>query len=108
MVRAVQNVRDRLVRATTALKSAQVPYAVIGGQAAAAWVATVDEAAVRNTRDVDLLLDRRDFGRGCRAMEQAGFVYRQVSGGHLFLDRPQGKAREAVHVVFAGEKVRPQ
>ncbi len=33
-------------------------YAVAGGNAVAAWVSRVDEAAVRNTQDVDLLLVR--------------------------------------------------
>lgn len=50
MVRAVEKVRERLARATSALEKAKVPYAVVGGNAIAVWVATVDEAAVRNTR----------------------------------------------------------
>lgn len=50
MMRAVEKVRARLLRATAALKAAGVPYAVIGGQAVAAWVATVDDAAARNTQ----------------------------------------------------------
>ena len=37
MARAVEKVRDRLQRATAALESAGVPYAVIGGNAVAAW-----------------------------------------------------------------------
>ena len=55
MVRAVEKVRERLHRAASALEAAGIPYAVVGGNAVAAWVATVDEAAVRNTQDVDLL-----------------------------------------------------
>ena len=31
-----------------------------------------------------------------------------VRGLDLFLDGPKAKARDAVHVVFAGEKVRPE
>ena len=50
MVRAVEKVKDRLLRATAALEKAGVPYAVVGGNAVAAWVARVDEAAVRNTQ----------------------------------------------------------
>ena len=61
MVRAVEKVRERLLRATAALETANVPYAVIGGNAVAAWVARVDEAAVRNTADVDILLRRDDL-----------------------------------------------
>ncbi len=54
MIRAVENVRRRLLRAVAALETAGVPYSVVGGQAVAAWVSRVDEAAVRNTRDVDI------------------------------------------------------
>ncbi len=41
-------------------------------------------------------------------MERSGFVYRHVKGIDMFLDGPDAKARDAVHVLFAGEKVRPE
>jgi hypothetical protein len=107
MVRAVEKVRDRLLRATKALEEAKVPYAVVGGNAVAAWVARVDEAAVRNTQVVDILLRRGDLEAAKSAMAQAGFVYRHVKSIDMFLDGPDAKARDAVHVVFAGEKVHP-
>jgi hypothetical protein len=107
MVRAVENVRERLLRATAALEAAGVPYAVTGGNAVAAWVAQVDEAAVRNTRDVDLLVARTDFSRVKAALESAGFVHRHAAGIDMFLDGATATARDAVHVLFAGEKVRP-
>lgn len=44
MERAVAKVRERLLRATSALNRAGIPYAVVGGNAVAYWVATVDEA----------------------------------------------------------------
>src|SRR5919205_3652179 len=74
MERAVAKVRDRLLRATAALNAAGVPYAVIGGHAVASWVATIDEGAVRNTRDVDLLIRRSDLPAVTAALEGAGFV----------------------------------
>jgi len=40
-------------------------------------------------------------------LEEAGFVYRHAAGMDMFLDGPDAKARDAVHVVFASEKVRP-
>jgi hypothetical protein len=108
MIRAVEKVRDRLLRATAALEKAGIPYAVVGGNAVAAWVSRVDEAAVRNTQDVDLLLRRSDLEAATAALAQAGFVRRHVAGIDLFLDGPKAKARDAVHVVFAGEKVRSE
>jgi len=113
MIRAVEKVRQRLIAAVRALERAQVPHAVAGGNAVAAWVARVDETAVRNTRDVDILLPRNQLENAKKALQSAGFVYRHVAmlgqpeGLHLFLDGPRGSPREAVHIVFAGEKVRP-
>lgn len=107
MIRAVEKVRDRLRRAAAALDAAGVPYAVAGGNAVAAWVSRVDEAAVRNTQDVDILLRRADLSGAIQAMTRAGFVYRHTAGLEMFLDGPEAKARDAVHVVFAAEKVRP-
>jgi hypothetical protein len=108
MERAVEKVRERLQRVVAALESAGIPYAVVGGQAVAAWVSRVDEAAVRNTRDVDLLVRRSDWGRLVKTLELAGFMYRRVAGVDGFLDGPEGKMRDGVHVVFAAEKVRPE
>ena len=108
MVRAVEKVRLRLLRAATALEQAKVPYAVVGGNAVAAWVARIDETAVRNTQDVDILLRRGDLETAKNALAAAGFVYCHVKGVDMFLDGPEAKARDAVHVVFSGEKVRPE
>jgi hypothetical protein len=107
MSNAVEKVRQRLLRAADALAQAKVPYAVAGGNAIAAWVSLVDEAAVRNTQDVNIILRRADFPAARKALEQIGFVYRHVASIDLFLDGENAKARDAVHIVFAAEKVRP-
>jgi hypothetical protein len=138
--RAVENVKHRMRRTTDALNAAGVPYAVVGGNAVQYWVAQVDESVVRNTRDVDIILNRADLPRAIQALESAGFTYRHSASvteslfqdrrglahfaesarqrvpvpfsadgletGSMFLDGPNAKARDAVHVVFAGEKVR--
>ncbi len=106
MVAAVDAVKERVRRVATALGNASVPYAVVGGHAVAAWVARVDIEAVRNTKDVDILIDRADLPRVREILESAGFLYRQVNGVDLFLDGPDGSVRSAVHLVFAGERVR--
>jgi hypothetical protein len=108
MIRAVEKVRERLMRATAALETAQIPYAVAGGNAVAAWVSRVDEAAVRNTRDVDILIRREDLDRVKAALGATGFVYRHVKSIDMFLDGADAKARDAVHILFAGEKVKPE
>ena len=106
MIGAVEDIRIRLDRVTTALKAANIEYAVIGGNAVAAWVSRIDRSAVRNTRDVDLLLRREDLDAAKVALEAAGFIYRHVKSIDMFLDGPGSKARDAVHILFANEKVR--
>ena len=108
MVRAVEKVKERLHRAAAALDAAGIPYAVCGGNAVAAWVSQVDEEAVRNTRDVDIVVGRADFDRVKRALEAAGFVYVNLLDVDMFLDGPDGKPSGAVHLFYAGEKVRPE
>lgn len=108
MERAVEKVQERLERTAVALEQAGVPYAIIGGNAVRAWVAQADEAAVRTTRDVDILLRRADWPAALAAMQAAGFTYRHVKSIDMFLDGPGAKARDAVHVLFAGEKVKPE
>jgi hypothetical protein len=104
-LQAVEKVRERLLRATAALEKAGVEYAVIGGNAVAAWVGQVDQSAVRFTQYVDLLVRRADLEKAKAALEPAGFVYRHAASIDMFLDGPDAKARDALHIIFAGEKV---
>jgi len=103
---AVEAIRQRVIRASAALEGAGIPHAVVGGNAVAVWVGLVDEGAIRNTRDVDILLRRVDLERATAAMEQAGFIPAKTFGVTMFLDGPNAKPSESVHIVFAGEKVR--
>lgn len=105
--RAVEKVHDRLLRTSRALEGADISYAVIGGNAVAIWVASVDEGAVRNTKDVDILLNRADMDRAIEAMSQAGFDMTVVDGVTMFLDRNDPMPSRGIHVVFVGEKIRP-
>ena len=106
MFGAVEKVRERLERACRALEESQVPYAVIGGHAVAAWVATIDDGAVRNTQDVDLLLREEDLSRAADALLRVGFHRDAVMGITVFLDGPDGKPSQGIHVLLAGRKVR--
>ncbi len=77
-----------------------------GGNAVAAWVATVNPDAVRNTADVNLLLRPGDLPAAIEALGQAGFVHRHAAKIDFFLDGPEGRFESGVHVVPAGERVR--
>ena len=113
MAKGIDVVRQRLERAAAALAKLGVQYAVVGGNAVAAWVSRVDESAVRNTRDVDILLRREDAEKARMALEAAGFVHRRVASlgkagaMDVFLDGPDAKVRDAVRVLWAGEKPVP-
>lgn len=101
-------VQERLKRAAAALEQAGVSYAVIGGNAVMLWVAQADESGLRPTQDVDLLLGQGMLEQAKTALAAAGFLYRHSCGIDMFLDGPDGKAREAVHVIEAGKLVRPE
>ena len=102
---AVEAIKQRMLRACAALDAARVPHAVVGGNAVAVWVGTVDEGAIRNTRDVDLLIRRADLDAATEALVQSGFTPARVFGITAFLDGPDAKPSESIHLLFAGEKV---
>lgn len=89
-----------------ALRAAHVPHAVIGGLAVRSHVAAVSMAAVMTTRDMDLLLRREDLDKAASALEPLGFTYRKVKSISAFVI-PGKNSADAVHIVWAGEKVRP-
>ena len=113
MAKGIDDVRQRLDRTVMALAKFGVRYAVAGESAVAAWVSRADESAVRNTRDVDILLRREDAEKAREALEAAGFVHRRIASlgkagaMDVFLDGPDAKVRDAVHVLWAGEKPVP-
>lgn len=106
IIRAVEEVKERMRTAVTAFEAAGVPYAVIGGNAVANWVARVDEGAVRNTRDVDILIRRDDLPAAIAAMDAAGWDHANVAGVDLFVERPNGVPSRGIHLLFANEKVK--
>ena len=114
MSEGIEKVKARLRRTTALLEAAGLPYAVIGGNAVAAWVSRVDDSVVRNTRDVDLLVRRSDMEAIITVMARGGFIHRSLSilGGkgriEMFLDVPGAKVRDGVRLIFSGEKVNPE
>ncbi len=98
----------RLRRICRALSEASLPFALVGGQAVALWVASRDPAAVRTTKDVDVLLHRDDLPRARAAASSAGMDYFELLGVGMFLDRDDPNPRHAVRLVWAAEKVRPE
>ena len=106
-VMAVDRVEKRLRRVTAALDAADIGYAVIGGNAVAAWVARADPSATRATKDVDLLVERADLDRITKVMDELGFERHDLRSLVLFTDPEEPSKRAGVHLVWANEKVRP-
>jgi hypothetical protein len=104
---ALEDVSRRLQAITTALDDHGVPYALVGGQAVAIWVATVDPDAVRTTKDVDILLDRTNLPQARVAALEMGMDYFETMGVGMLIDRKNPNPRSGVHLVWSGELVRP-
>lgn len=104
---AVEGVRERLLRAAQALESAKIAYAVIGGNAVAAWVSRVDPDAVRTTKDVDILIRRADLTRIIAAFDQIDFEIIEAHGVTCFVDKANPSPKRGVHCFFAEEKLGP-
>ncbi|MGE3182093.1 MAG: hypothetical protein AB7N71_10715 [Phycisphaerae bacterium] len=102
---SVERVERQLQRVTSALDQAEVCYAVIGGHAVAAWVATIDESRIRNTKDVDILLRREDLDAAGRAVMLANFEPTFVGSLPVFLEADDPRPSRGVHVLIANEKV---
>ena len=105
VVRAVEAVHQRLLRSTIALELAGVRCALTDDNAVAAWVAQVDESAVRNTPDVTILICRPDFENVKAAMDSAGFSPQIEAHGTSFTDKPE--SRRGVKFYFANEQITP-
>ena len=103
---ALDDIAERRERITGAFKAARIEYALVGGQAVALWVATQDPAAVRTTKDVDLLLRRADLGQARAAARGVEMDYFETMGVGMFVDRHDPNPRHAVQIVWAGEIVR--
>jgi hypothetical protein len=91
-----------------ALADAGIPCRVIGGLAVFLHVDEVDPMAARLTRDVDVAIARDDIDRIRAVVEPLGFQFRHAAGLDMFVDARNPRAASAIHVVFAGEKVRPE
>src|SRR5450755_3450469 len=100
-VMAIDKLTDRLNRITGALTKMGVPYALVGGQAVILWVSTKDPAAVRTTKDVDILIRRADLPKARAAAASVAMDYFEVMGVGMFLERTDPNPRKGVHLLWA-------
>lgn len=102
---AVEHVERLLRNVTQALERAGIPYAVVGGNAVAAWVATIDDGAVRATKDVDILLRRDDLPRTADVLREVDLEPHEFLGIPMFLDKLKPNPKTGVRVIVANERV---
>src|SRR5712692_5073522 len=99
---------DRMKRLHAALSGASIPYRIIGGMAVFLQVSERDAGKARLTRDVDVAVNREEIKRIAAAAEPFGFHFRHVAGVDMLLDDVEPRASSGIHMVFVGEKVRPE
>jgi hypothetical protein len=104
----VDQLRDVVKRLDSALTTARIRYQVVGGFAVFSHVDRIDPLAARLTRDVDVAVDRDDLQRIAQAVKSIGLQYRHVAGVDMLVDAAAPKARSAIHLIFAREKVRTE
>ena len=86
--------------------AAGLEYRVIGGLAVYLYVEDAEPDAGRLTRDIDIVVRRQDLARIAEAAKRFGLEHRHVAGVDMLVQTGGASTRRAVHLVFAGEKVR--
>jgi len=104
----VEQLFDLAKRVRDAFASAALEYRVIGGLAAYLYVEEAQPDAGRLTRDIDIAVRREDLAAITSAVRPFGLEYRRGAGIDMLVQTADPSARRAVHLVFTGEKVRPQ
>jgi hypothetical protein len=54
------------------------------------------------------MIRRSDLASARTALEAAGFIYTQLLDLNMFIDGPQVRPSRGLHILFAGERVKPE
>jgi hypothetical protein len=87
--------------------TAGLEYRVVGGLATYYYVEEAAPDAGRLTKDIAIVVRREDLAKLAAAAEPFGYRYRHVAGVDMLTQVGAPSARRAVHMIIAGEKVRP-
>ena len=102
----VQQLFDLAHLIDTALSSAGIEYRVVGGLATYLYVEEALPDAGRLTKDLDVAVRREDLQRIEAAVLPYGLKYRHTAGLDMLVQADAPSARRAVHLLFAGERVK--
>lgn len=86
--------------------SAGLEYRIVGGLATYLYVEQVEPDSGRLTKDIDIAVRREDLEKIAQAAEPFGLAHRRAAGADMLVSASDPSPRRAVHLVFAGEKVR--
>ncbi len=104
----VEQLFDLAARVEAAFASAGLDYRVVGGLATYLYVEDALPDAGRLTRDIDIAVRRDDVAKIAAAVAPFGLRHRHMAGEDMLLESGEPAARRAVHLIFTGEKVRPE
>ena len=104
----VEQLFDLAERVEKAFSCAGLEYRVVGGLAAYLYVEEAEPDAGRLTKDIDIVVRREDLTKIAEAVKPFGLQYRHVAGIDMLTQAEAPSARRAVHMIFTGEKVRPE
>lgn len=93
-------------RITEPLGNKGVPHELVGGMAVLVHLEAADPSLTMLTRDVDLMIRRVDLARVQEIAACHGFNFRHSAGLDMLIGDLSEKARNAVHLIFSGERVR--
>ena len=94
---------DDLEGIVKSLREAGVRFEVVGGVAVNAHILDHHRSRSFVTREIDMLVYRRDLDRISKAAEPLGYEAKKMMGGYM-LRRPNQDSAEAIHLFFVGEK----
>ena len=106
--RRVRQLFDLAHLIDTALSDAGIEYRIVGGLATYLYVEEAEPDAGRLTRDLDVAVRREDLKRIEAAVLPYGLKYRHTAGLDMLVQSDAPSARRAVHLLFAGEKVKEE
>ncbi len=88
------------------LEEAGVPHELVSWLAVSLHVENADSTHSSLTRDIDIMIRRGDMTRVVAIVEQHGFRFRHSAGLDMLLYGETNSDRDAVHLLFSGEKVK--
>lgn len=91
-----------------AFSAAGLEYRVAGGLAAYLYLEEAEPDAGRLTRDIDIVVRRDELRKIADSVKPFGLEYRRTAGVDMLVQSGAPSARRAVHLIFTGEKVRPE